>query len=107
MIPSHRQIVFHGDRLLFLCTATYVDKTMEIQWRHNGKLMVTDEDNEISVEPVMIHDCCLITRYDILCVVSLKSNSMFITSSYIIDQNILPHVLFHGVLDVAKSTTLV
>ncbi|XP_069755672.1 adhesion G protein-coupled receptor A3 isoform X2 [Narcine bancroftii] len=84
MIPSHRQIVFHGDRLLFLCTVTYVDKTMQIQWRHNGKLMVTDEDNEILVEPVMIHDCCLITSELILSNIDVAASGeweCFITTS--------------------------
>ncbi|XP_062927823.1 adhesion G protein-coupled receptor A3 isoform X1 [Mobula hypostoma] len=84
MIPSHRQIVFHGDRLLFLCTATYVDKTMQIEWRHNGKVMVTDEDNEILVEPVMIHDCCLITSELILSNIDVTASGeweCFITTS--------------------------
>ncbi|GCB74340.1 hypothetical protein scyTo_0003429 [Scyliorhinus torazame] len=64
MIPSRHQVVFRGDRLPFLCTATYVDKSTQIQWLHGGKVTVTDEDNEIFVEPVIIHDCCLISRYE-------------------------------------------
>uniref|UniRef100_A0A4W3JUC1 Adhesion G protein-coupled receptor A1 n=1 Tax=Callorhinchus milii TaxID=7868 RepID=A0A4W3JUC1_CALMI len=66
IIPSRRQVVFHGDRLPFLCTATYVDKTTQVHWHHNGKLVKTDEDNEIFVEPSMIHDCCLISSELIL-----------------------------------------
>ncbi|XP_038630054.1 adhesion G protein-coupled receptor A3-like isoform X2 [Scyliorhinus canicula] len=66
MIPSRHQVVFRGDRLPFLCTATYVDKSTQIQWLHGGNVMVTDEDNEILVEPVIIHDCCLISSELIL-----------------------------------------
>jgi len=62
LIPSQRQVVFHGDRLPFQCTATYVDKTTQVHWYHAGRLIETDEESGIFVEDSIIHDCCLITR---------------------------------------------
>lgn len=62
LIPSQRQVVFHGDRLPFQCTATYVDNTTQVHWYHNGHLLETDEESGIFVEDSIIHDCCLITR---------------------------------------------
>ncbi|NXK58695.1 AGRA3 protein, partial [Sylvietta virens] len=66
LIPSQRQVVFHGDRLPFQCTATYVDNTTQVHWYHAGQLMETDEERGIFVEDSIIHDCCLITRELIL-----------------------------------------
>ncbi|XP_014379268.2 adhesion G protein-coupled receptor A3-like [Alligator sinensis] len=66
LIPSQRQVVFHGDRLPFQCTATYVDNTTQVHWYHNGHLLETDEESGIFVEDSIIHDCCLITRELIL-----------------------------------------
>uniref|UniRef100_A0A8C3Q803 Uncharacterized protein n=2 Tax=Thraupidae TaxID=400783 RepID=A0A8C3Q803_GEOPR len=66
LIPSQRQVVFHGDRLPFQCTATYVDNSTQVQWYHAGRLIETDEESGIFVEDSIIHDCCLITRELIL-----------------------------------------
>ncbi|XP_030058855.1 adhesion G protein-coupled receptor A1 [Microcaecilia unicolor] len=66
LIPSQRQVVFHGDRLPLLCTATYTVNTTQIYWYHDGHLIETDEENGIFVEDSIIHDCCLITRELIL-----------------------------------------
>ncbi|XP_075360202.1 adhesion G protein-coupled receptor A3-like [Mycteria americana] len=66
LIPSQRQVVFHGDRLPFQCTATYVDNTTQVHWYHAGRLIETDEESGIFVEDSIIHDCCLITRELIL-----------------------------------------
>nr|XP_026655416.1 adhesion G protein-coupled receptor A1 isoform X1 [Zonotrichia albicollis] len=66
LIPSQRQVVFHGDRLPFQCTATYVDNSTQVQWYHGGRLVETDEERGIFVEDSIIHDCCLITRELIL-----------------------------------------
>ncbi|XP_038267044.1 adhesion G protein-coupled receptor A1 [Dermochelys coriacea] len=66
LIPSQRQVVFHGDRLPFQCTATYVDNTTQVHWYHDGHLIGTDEESGIFVEDSIIHDCCLITRELIL-----------------------------------------
>ncbi|NXO32500.1 AGRA3 protein, partial [Cisticola juncidis] len=66
LIPSQRQVVFHGDRLPFQCTATYVDNTTQVQWLHAGRAVETDERRGVFVEDSIIHDCCLITRELIL-----------------------------------------
>ncbi|XP_074856532.1 adhesion G protein-coupled receptor A1 isoform X2 [Carettochelys insculpta] len=66
LIPSQRQVVFHGDRLPFQCTATYVDNTTQVHWYHEGRLIETNEESGIFVEDSIIHDCCLITRELIL-----------------------------------------
>ncbi|XP_042647235.1 adhesion G protein-coupled receptor A2 isoform X2 [Tyto alba] len=66
LIPSQRQVVFHGDRLPFQCTATYVDSTTQVHWYHAGHLIETDEESGVFVEDSIIHDCCLITRELIL-----------------------------------------
>uniref|UniRef100_A0A803VUC0 Adhesion G protein-coupled receptor A1 n=1 Tax=Ficedula albicollis TaxID=59894 RepID=A0A803VUC0_FICAL len=66
LIPSQRQVVFHGDRLPFQCTATYVGSSTQVQWYHAGQLMETDEERGIFVEDSIVHDCCLITRELIL-----------------------------------------
>ncbi|XP_030807026.1 adhesion G protein-coupled receptor A3-like isoform X2 [Camarhynchus parvulus] len=66
LIPSQRQVVFHGDRLPFQCTATYVDNSTQVQWYHAGRLIETNEESGIFVEDSIIHDCCLITRELIL-----------------------------------------
>ncbi|NWY64256.1 AGRA3 protein, partial [Erithacus rubecula] len=66
LIPSQRQVVFHGDRLPFQCTATYVDSSTRVQWYHGGRLVETDEARGVFVEESIVHDCCLITRELIL-----------------------------------------
>ncbi|MBN3304421.1 AGRA3 protein, partial [Amia calva] len=66
LIPSQRQVVFRGDRLPFQCTATYLDSTVEVRWRHNGNPVRTEEENGVLVEDSIIHDCCLITSELIL-----------------------------------------
>ncbi|KAM8924229.1 adhesion G protein-coupled receptor A3-like [Pelodytes ibericus] len=62
LIPSQKQIVFHGDRLPFHCTATYMMGRTQIHWVHDGRLIETDEERGVFVEESIIHDCCLITR---------------------------------------------
>ncbi|KAJ7405809.1 G-protein coupled receptor 124 [Pitangus sulphuratus] len=73
LIPSQRQVVFHGDRLPFQCTATYVDNTTQVHWYHAGRLVETDEESGIFVEDSIIHDCCLITRELILSSIDLDA----------------------------------
>ncbi|KAL3049905.1 hypothetical protein OYC64_012047 [Pagothenia borchgrevinki] len=63
LIPSQRQVVFRGDRLPLQCTASYLDPSVELRWRHNRRMVTTHEDRGIYVEDTLIHDCCLITRY--------------------------------------------
>lgn len=63
LIPSQRQLVFHGDRLPLQCTASYLDTSVELRWRHNGHIVSTQEDRGIYVEETLLHDCCLLTRY--------------------------------------------
>nr|XP_020828708.1 adhesion G protein-coupled receptor A1 isoform X3 [Phascolarctos cinereus] len=62
LIPSQSQVVFHGDRLPFQCTATLVDNTTQAHWYHNGRLIETDEAQGMFVKESVIHDCSLITR---------------------------------------------
>lgn len=66
LIPSRRQLVFHGDRLPLQCTASYLDPSVELLWRHNGHIVTTQEDRGIYVEETLIHDCCLLTSEVIL-----------------------------------------
>nr|XP_015202473.1 PREDICTED: adhesion G protein-coupled receptor A1 isoform X1 [Lepisosteus oculatus] len=66
LIPSQRQVVFQGDRLPLQCTATYVDSTVTVQWKHNGYPVQSEEENGVFVEGNIIHDCCLITSEVIL-----------------------------------------
>lgn len=63
LIPSQRQLVFRGDRLPLQCTASYLDQSVELRWRHNGHVVSTQEDRGIYVEETLLHDCCLLTRY--------------------------------------------
>lgn len=63
LIPSQRQLVFRGDRLPLQCTASYLDESVELRWRHNGRVMSTQEDRGVYVEETLLHDCCLLTRY--------------------------------------------
>uniref|UniRef100_A0A493T3R9 Adhesion G protein-coupled receptor A1 n=1 Tax=Anas platyrhynchos platyrhynchos TaxID=8840 RepID=A0A493T3R9_ANAPP len=74
LIPSQRQVVFHGDRLPFQCTATYVDNTTQVHWYHAGRLIETDEESGIFVEDSIIHDCCLITRELILSSIDIDAS---------------------------------
>ncbi|CAB1413776.1 unnamed protein product [Pleuronectes platessa] len=62
LIPSQRQLVFRGDRLPLQCTASHLDPSVELRWRHNGQTMTTQEDRGIYVEETLLHDCCLLTR---------------------------------------------
>lgn len=63
LIPSQRQLVFRGDGLPLQCTASYVDPSVELQWRHNGHAVTTQEEWGVHVEKSLLHDCCLLTRY--------------------------------------------
>ncbi|KAM3606458.1 uncharacterized protein V6R79_016895 [Siganus canaliculatus] len=66
LIPSQRQLVFRGDRLPLQCTASYLDQSLELRWRHNGHVVSTQEDRAIYVEETLLHDCCLLTSEVIL-----------------------------------------
>ncbi|KAM9365820.1 LOW QUALITY PROTEIN: adhesion G protein-coupled receptor A3 [Pholidichthys leucotaenia] len=66
LIPSQRQLVFHGDRLPLQCTASYLDPSVELMWRHNGNIVITQEEHGIYVEETLLHDCCLLTSEVIL-----------------------------------------
>ncbi|XP_053165848.1 adhesion G protein-coupled receptor A1 isoform X4 [Hemicordylus capensis] len=77
LIPSQRQVVFHGDRLPFQCTATYVDNTTQVHWYHDGRLIETDDENGMFVEDSIIHDCCLITRELILSSIDIDATGMW------------------------------
>ncbi|XP_017951424.2 adhesion G protein-coupled receptor A1 [Xenopus tropicalis] len=74
LIPSQNQIVFHGDRLPFHCTATFLADTTDINWFHNGELIQTNEERGNLVEESIIHDCCLITRGLILFSVDIEAS---------------------------------
>ncbi|XP_042357819.1 adhesion G protein-coupled receptor A3 isoform X2 [Plectropomus leopardus] len=63
LIPSQRQLVFRGDRLPLQCTASYLDPSVELRWRHNGHIVTTQEDRGVYVEETLLHDCCLLTRW--------------------------------------------
>ncbi|XP_015249929.1 PREDICTED: adhesion G protein-coupled receptor A3-like [Cyprinodon variegatus] len=66
LIPSQRQLVFHGDQLPLQCTASYLDQSVVLRWRHNGRIVTTQEDMGIYVENTLLHDCCLLTSEVIL-----------------------------------------
>uniref|UniRef100_A0A8C9XXZ5 Adhesion G protein-coupled receptor A1 n=1 Tax=Sander lucioperca TaxID=283035 RepID=A0A8C9XXZ5_SANLU len=66
LIPSQRQLVFRGDRLPLQCTASYLDPSVELRWRHNGHSVTTQEDRGVYVEETLLHDCCLLTSEVIL-----------------------------------------
>ncbi|XP_029031379.1 adhesion G protein-coupled receptor A3 isoform X1 [Betta splendens] len=66
LIPSQRQVVFHGDRLPLQCAATHMDPTVRLSWRHNGRVASTQEDRGVYVEETLLHDCCLLTSEVIL-----------------------------------------
>ncbi|AWP14383.1 putative G-protein coupled receptor 123 [Scophthalmus maximus] len=66
LIPSQRQLVFRGDRLPLQCTASYVDPSLELRWRHNGHTVTTQEDRGVDVEDTLLHDCCLLTSEVVL-----------------------------------------
>lgn len=63
LLPSHRQVVFRGDRLPFHCTAALVDKKTTLHWRHNGQLVTSDPEMGVQLENSVLHDCTFITRY--------------------------------------------
>ncbi|XP_018424748.1 PREDICTED: adhesion G protein-coupled receptor A2-like [Nanorana parkeri] len=77
IIPSQKQIVFHGDRLPFHCTATYMKSTNDIYWLHDGRLIESDEERGIFVEESTVHDCCLITRDLILSSVDVDASGIW------------------------------
>ncbi|XP_034408165.1 adhesion G protein-coupled receptor A3 isoform X2 [Cyclopterus lumpus] len=66
LIPSQRQLVFHGDRLPLQCTASHLDPSVELRWRHDGGVVTTQEDRGVYVEKTLLHDCCLLTSEVIL-----------------------------------------
>ncbi|XP_037543926.1 adhesion G protein-coupled receptor A3 [Nematolebias whitei] len=66
IIPSQRQLVFRGDGLPLQCTASYVDPSVELQWRHNGHAVTTQEEWGVHVEESLLHDCCLLTSEVVL-----------------------------------------
>ncbi|XP_014877144.1 adhesion G protein-coupled receptor A3-like, partial [Poecilia latipinna] len=66
LIPSQRQLVFRGDQLPLQCTASYLDQSVELWWRHNSHGVTTQEDMGIYVEKTLLHDCCLLTSEVIL-----------------------------------------
>lgn len=63
LIPTQRQLVFHGDRLPLQCTASYLDQSVKLRWLHDGRDVTTLEDGGVYVEETLLHDCCLLTRY--------------------------------------------
>ncbi|KAM9325061.1 adhesion G protein-coupled receptor A3-like [Gastrophryne carolinensis] len=77
IIPSQKQIVFHGDRLPFHCTATYTNGTNDIYWLHDGRLVESNEEYGIFVEESTIHDCCIITRDLILSSVDAETSGIW------------------------------
>ncbi|XP_053731864.1 adhesion G protein-coupled receptor A3 isoform X2 [Synchiropus splendidus] len=66
LIPSQRQLVFQGDRLPLQCTATYLDASVELRWRHNGRAVTTQEERGVYLEKTLLHDCCLLTSEVVL-----------------------------------------
>uniref|UniRef100_UPI0037E7B3A8 adhesion G protein-coupled receptor A3 n=1 Tax=Semicossyphus pulcher TaxID=241346 RepID=UPI0037E7B3A8 len=66
LIPSQRQLVFRGDRLPLQCTASYLDHSVELKWRHNGHVVTTQEEQGVYVEETLLHDCCLLTSEVVL-----------------------------------------
>ncbi|XP_060097355.1 adhesion G protein-coupled receptor A1 isoform X1 [Heteronotia binoei] len=77
LIPSQRQVVFHGDRLPFQCTSTFLDNMTQVNWYHDGHLVETDEERGIFVEDSITHDCCLITRELILSSIDTDATGMW------------------------------
>ncbi|XP_051896881.1 adhesion G protein-coupled receptor A2-like isoform X2 [Pristis pectinata] len=61
LIPVLRQVVFQGDRLPFICTATYLDNSTRVLWYHNGILVQPEEENGVIVMESLVHDCSLIS----------------------------------------------
>ncbi|XP_059497125.1 adhesion G protein-coupled receptor A2-like isoform X2 [Stegostoma tigrinum] len=66
LIPSLRQVVFQGDRLPFLCTATYLDNSTQVLWYHNKMLVQPEEGGAVLIVDSLIHDCSLISSELIL-----------------------------------------
>ncbi|XP_055026173.2 adhesion G protein-coupled receptor A3 isoform X1 [Misgurnus anguillicaudatus] len=66
LIPSQRQLVFHGDRLPLQCTASYLHPSVKLTWVHEQRPVHTLEERSVHVEESIIHDCCLITSELIL-----------------------------------------
>ncbi|XP_037537044.1 adhesion G protein-coupled receptor A2 [Nematolebias whitei] len=66
LLPSQRQVVFSGDRLPFHCTASLVDKTTSLHWRHNGQMVTSDPGAGVQLENSVVHDCTFITSELIL-----------------------------------------
>ncbi|XP_035256513.1 uncharacterized protein LOC118218168 isoform X2 [Anguilla anguilla] len=66
LIPSQRQVVFRGDRLPLQCTASYLDRSVKLQWSHNGRPASTQEQSGVLVEDSIVHDCCQVTSELIL-----------------------------------------
>uniref|UniRef100_A0A8C5G5Z0 Adhesion G protein-coupled receptor A1 n=1 Tax=Gouania willdenowi TaxID=441366 RepID=A0A8C5G5Z0_GOUWI len=66
LIPSQKQLVFRGDRLPLQCTASHLDPSVELRWRHNRNMVTTQEDRGIYLEETLLHDCCLLTSEVIL-----------------------------------------
>ncbi|XP_048474477.1 adhesion G protein-coupled receptor A2-like [Rhincodon typus] len=66
LIPSLRQVVFQGDRLPFLCTATYLDNSTRVLWYHNNILVQPQEGGAVVIVDSLIHDCSLISSELIL-----------------------------------------
>uniref|UniRef100_A0A668AK36 Adhesion G protein-coupled receptor A1 n=1 Tax=Myripristis murdjan TaxID=586833 RepID=A0A668AK36_9TELE len=54
LIPSQRQVVFQGDRLPLQCTASYLDPSVELRWRHNGQTVATQEDRGVYLEETLL-----------------------------------------------------
>ncbi|XP_041066357.1 adhesion G protein-coupled receptor A2-like [Carcharodon carcharias] len=66
LIPSLRQVVFQGDRLPFLCTATYLDNSTRVLWYHNNIPVQQEEEDGVIIVDSLIHDCSLISSELIL-----------------------------------------
>ncbi|XP_078095777.1 adhesion G protein-coupled receptor A2 isoform X2 [Mustelus asterias] len=66
LIPSLRQVVFQGDRLPFLCTATYLDNSTQVLWYHNNILVQPEATGSVVIVDSLIHDCTLISSELIL-----------------------------------------
>ncbi|XP_062913303.1 adhesion G protein-coupled receptor A2 [Mobula hypostoma] len=61
LIPVLRQVVFQGDRLPLMCTATYLDNSTRVLWYHNGVLVQPEEENGVVIMESHVHDCSLIS----------------------------------------------
>ncbi|KAL0964284.1 hypothetical protein UPYG_G00321760 [Umbra pygmaea] len=72
LIPSQRQAVFRGDRLPLQCTASYLEPSISLHWRHNGLVVHSDEARGVYVEDTVAHDCCLLTSEVILSNIDLS-----------------------------------